>query len=42
MTIPDFQTIKLPMLQLAGDNQEHSVRDFVVGFAQHFELTEEG
>lgn len=27
MTIPDFQTIMLPLLQLAADGKEHGIRN---------------
>ena len=30
MAIPDAQSIMLPLLELAGDNQVHRVRDAVV------------
>jgi restriction system protein len=41
MAIPDYQTIMLPLLKFAGDNQEHSLRDAVDYLAGEFELSEE-
>jgi restriction system protein len=41
MFIPDFQTIMLPLLQVAGDGEEHSVRDFVDQLAKYYKLSEE-
>ncbi len=40
MTIPDYQTLMLPILQLAGDSQEHSVSEAIEILAVHFGLTE--
>ncbi len=39
MAIPDFQTIMLPLLQYAGDGQEHSIHEAQDSLAQFFELT---
>jgi restriction system protein len=41
MTIPDFQTIMLPLLQFASDTEEHSIHEAVESLASHFSLTEE-
>jgi restriction system protein len=41
MSIPDFQTIMLPLLQVAGDGKEHSIHDFVDQLAKFFKLSEE-
>jgi restriction system protein len=41
MTIPDFQTIMLPLLKYAGDGQEKSLRDAYDNLAITFSLTEE-
>jgi len=41
MAIPDYQTIMLPLLKLAGDNQEHRFRDAVEAMAVEFNLTDE-
>ena len=41
MTVPDFQSIMLPLLQLASDGQEHSVHEYVAKLAIHFNLSEQ-
>jgi restriction system protein len=41
MKIPDFQTVMLPLLRFAADNQEHSVRETVEALADHFHLADE-
>jgi restriction system protein len=41
MPIPDFQSVMLPLLQLAGDGSEHRFRDAVEKLATHFALTDE-
>jgi restriction system protein len=41
MTIPDFQTIMLPLLKLAGDGREHSFREAVETLAERLRLSEE-
>jgi restriction system protein len=41
MAVPDFQTIMLPLLKLAGDNQTHSVKECVAFIEQEFHLTDE-
>jgi len=41
MAIPDYQTIMLPLLRLAGDQQEHRFRDTVEALAHEFGLTDE-
>jgi restriction system protein len=38
MSIPDFQTIMLPMLLLLGNGKEHTTDDYVTSLAQHFDL----
>ena len=40
MAIPDYQTIMLPLLRFAGDQQEHSLREAIDQLAQNFGLTE--
>lgn len=40
MTIPDYQSIMLPLLNFAADNQEHSVREAIDHIADTFQLTE--
>jgi len=41
MAIPDFQTIMLPLLQLAADQQEHSLRNTIEALAEQYALTKE-
>src|SRR5262245_142600 len=41
MAIPDFQSIMLPLLRLAGDNKEHSLRDAVESLADRMGLSRE-
>lgn len=41
MSIPDFQTIMLPLLELAGDGKEHYIHDAVNELGDYFELSEE-
>jgi len=40
MTIPDFQSIMLPLMQFASDEKEHSIREAVEGLAAYFHLTD--
>lgn len=40
MTMPDFQMIMLPLLRLAGDKKEHSLREAIDKLADEFKLTE--
>jgi restriction system protein len=39
--IPDYQSIMLPLLKLAGDNKEHSTRDAIVLLGKQFNLSDE-
>lgn len=41
MAIPDYQSIMLPLLQLAADQQEHSLRETIEVLADEFNLTDE-
>lgn len=41
MPIPDYQTLMLPLLQLASDKQEHRFRDAIEKLASEFSLTDE-
>jgi len=41
MAIPDYQTIMLPVLQLASDRKEHKFSDSVQALAEKFSLTDE-
>jgi restriction system protein len=40
MAIPDYQSIMLPLLALAGDGLDHQFRDDVERLAEHFSLTD--
>jgi restriction system protein len=40
MTIPDYQTVMLPLLRVAEDEQEHSLREAIESLADHFELSD--
>ena len=40
MAIPDYQSIMLPLLKLAGDKQEHSIREAIDHISDLFGLTE--
>jgi restriction system protein len=42
MPIPDYQTLMLPVLRLAGDGLEHRFRDAVESLATEFNLTDAG
>ncbi len=39
MTIPDFQTIMLPLLKLLGDGKERSIHEIVEVLAKDFKLS---
>lgn len=41
MAIPDYQTLMLPVLKVAGDSKEHRIGDVVNQLAHDFGLTEE-
>jgi restriction system protein len=41
MAIPDYQSLMLPLLELAGDGKEHSLREVTDLLASRFSLTEE-
>ena len=41
MTIPDYQTVMLPLLRLAADGEEHSLREAIERLADEFGLNEE-
>ena len=41
MTIPDFQTLMLPLLKLLEDGEEHTLRDCVEKLAEQFQVTTE-
>lgn len=41
MTIPDYQTIMLPLLKIAGDKKEHSIRETIDHIGDLFKLSEQ-
>ena len=41
VTIPDYQTVMLPLLRFAADKREHSTREAIEQLANHFGLTED-
>lgn len=41
MAVPDFQTLTLPLLKLAGDGQEHKSSEAAEALAREFGLTDE-
>ena len=41
MAIPDYQSIMLPLLKLAGDGEEHSLRETIDTLADRYDLTDE-
>lgn len=41
MTIPDYQTIMLPLLKFAGDKKEHSIREAIDSISGLFKLSDE-
>jgi restriction system protein len=41
MTIPDYQTVMLPLLRFAADGQEHSLREAIEKLADHFDLSDD-
>lgn len=41
MAVPDFQTLMLPLLKLAGDGQEHKSSEAAEALAREFGLTDE-
>ena len=41
MSIPDFQSIMLPLLKFTANQQEHSLREAIEDLAQVFNLSEQ-
>lgn len=41
MSIPDYQTLMLPLLRLAGDQEEHRFRDAIEQLASEFSLSDD-
>ena len=40
MAVPDYQTLMLPVLQVAGDGQEHTIGEAIEIIASSFGLTD--
>jgi restriction system protein len=40
VSIPDFQTIMLPLLEFARDDREHTLSEAIEHLAIHFKLTD--
>jgi restriction system protein len=40
MSIPDYQSLMLPLLKFAADEKEHSLREVIEALANQFQLTE--
>ena len=40
MAIPDYQSVMLPLLKIAGDGNEHSVPEVIETLSQQFGLSE--
>jgi restriction system protein len=41
MTIPDYQTVMLPLLRFAADGEEHSLREAIEKLADYFDLSDD-
>ena len=41
MAVPDFQSLMLPLLELAADGQQHAFVEAVERLAQDFQLSDE-
>lgn len=41
MPVPDYQSLMLPLLKFASDNQEHGIREAIQHIADEFDLTDE-
>ena len=41
MAIPDYQTLMLPLLKFAEDQQEHTLREAIASLSTEFQLSEE-
>ena len=41
MAVPDFQSLMLPLLKLAGDGQQHTLAEAVERLAQEFQLSDD-
>ncbi|MBD2428309.1 winged helix-turn-helix domain-containing protein [Phormidium sp. FACHB-1136] len=40
MSIPDFQSILLPLLMFASDREKHSIQESIEHLSKHFNLTD--
>ena len=40
MTVPDYQSLMLPLLKISGDKKEHRLNDVVETLAQEFDMTD--
>lgn len=40
MTVPDFQTLMLPLLQIAADGQEHTLSEAIESLARQYNLSD--
>ena len=40
MPVPDFQSLMLPLLKIAGDGNEHTTSEVLESLAQQFGLSE--
>ena len=41
MGVPDFQSVMLPLLKLAGDGKEHTLGEAIERLAQEFQLSDD-
>ena len=41
MTIPDYQSVMLPLLEIVSDDKEHNIREIIDRVAEKFQLNEE-
>jgi restriction system protein len=41
MAVPDFQTLMLPLLELASDGQRHNLAEAIERMAQEFQLSDD-
>jgi restriction system protein len=41
MTIPDFQSLMLPLMKYIADGREHSLRETIESLADEFDLTQD-
>lgn len=41
MTVPDYQSVMLPLLKALGDGEEHGLHEVIETLADQFELTDE-